>query len=144
MAHLHAHSFIHCDISCRNIVVTSSLDGKLIDFGSSAVLGERGLGAEEARYSCPSKIRANKLPSFQSDIFALGSAIYEILTGSPPYKDITSDEAEERFEMLQFPDTASLEAGDVILRCWMGNFLAVSQVETELKMVTITTLLMDL
>jgi len=144
LAHLHAHSFIHCDISCRNIVVTSSLDAKLIDFGSSAILREKGLGAEEARYSCPLKILANKLPSFQSDIFALGSAMYEILTGSPPYNDITSEEAEERFELLQFPNTANLGAGDVILGCWMGKFLAVTQVESELKMVTFTASLIDL
>jgi len=39
LAHLHSHLFIHCDISCRNIVVTSSLNTKLIDFGSSAILG---------------------------------------------------------------------------------------------------------
>jgi serine/threonine protein kinase len=47
LTHLHAHSLIHCDISCRNIVVTSSLDAKLIDFGGSATLGAVGLAAEE-------------------------------------------------------------------------------------------------
>jgi serine/threonine protein kinase len=135
LAHLHAHSFVHCDISCRNIVVTSSLDAKLIDFGGSATLGADGLVAEEARYSCPSTIRETKLPSFRTDIFALGSAMYEILTDSPPYSDVSSDEAESRFKDLQFPETVNLRAGNVILDCWTGKFQTVKEVEQELDMV---------
>ena len=70
--------------------------------------------------------------------------MYEILTGSPLYKDIANDDAEKRFERSQFPDNANLGAGDVILRFWNGQFNAVSQVETELKTVTITTSLIDI
>jgi serine/threonine protein kinase len=138
--HLHAHSYIHCDISCRNIVVTSSLDAKLIDFDSSAILGEKRWGDEEARYSCPSEKLVTKLPSFQTDIFALGSAMYEILTDSPPYNDVSSDEAERRFELRQLPNTANLHAGNVILGCWRGEFKTVGEVERELKKVQYRTL----
>jgi len=129
LVHLHAHSFIHCDISCRNIIVTSSLDAKLIDFGGSAALEADGLVVEEAHYSCPSMIQETKLPSFHTDIFALGSAMYEILTDSPPYSDISSDEAENRFKELQFPETVNLRGGNVILDCWKGKFETVEKVK---------------
>jgi serine/threonine protein kinase len=135
LSHLHSHSFLHCDVSCRNIVLTSSLDAKLIDFGSTAIAGEKGLGAEEGRYYCPPRFRIDKFPSIRTDIFALGSAMYEILTDSPPYKDVSTDQAERRFDLQQFPETGELGLGDVLLRCWEGTFSSVDEILRELRKV---------
>ena len=86
-----------------------TLNAKLVDFGGLAVLGADKLATEEAHYTCPSTLRDTRLSSdFHTDIFALGSAMYEILTGSPSYSDVSSDETESRFKAQQFPETMNL------------------------------------
>src|SRR5205085_6922558 len=48
LIHLHSYSFIHCDISSRNLVFAAALDAKLCDFGESATLGGTSDGVEES------------------------------------------------------------------------------------------------
>lgn len=86
LKHFHSQSLVHYDISCRNILITASLDAKLFDFGGPCKLGCDGIGAEKTRYYCPCSRRFDKQPSFIMAMFALGSAMYEILTGSHPTK----------------------------------------------------------
>jgi hypothetical protein len=137
LKHLHTHSFIHCDISCRNILLTTSLHAKLADFGGSAILGENGYVSEEGRYACPVHLQKQdgdgRLPTIRTDIFALGSAIYEIIIGYPPYADVSTDEAEAFYKVEKWPSVVGVDTGDIILRCWKGEYKSVQDVEFDLK-----------
>jgi len=69
----------------------------------------------------------------KSDIFALGCAIYEIVTGSPPYHefkgmDNARGHVERLYEKSQFPDVACLPMGDLMLACWHGKFNSMREV----------------
>lgn len=137
LEHLHANSFIHCDVSCRNILLTTSLDAKLADFGGSAILGGEGYVSEEGRYACPVHLKKldgdGKYPTLRKDIFALGSAIYEIITGRPPYADISTDEAEAFYKVEKWPPVDGIDAGHIILQCWQGVYRTVQAARLDLE-----------
>lgn len=62
------------------------------------------------------------------EVFAVGSLIYEISTGKRPYDDIEDDEVESLFRQGVFPGTADVYLGDIIRKCWLGNFKLVVEI----------------
>ncbi|KAH6706197.1 hypothetical protein BKA61DRAFT_635531 [Leptodontidium sp. MPI-SDFR-AT-0119] len=83
----------------------------LLDFSASSLDGSNPCVVVTASHKCP----GDDLKSTQADLFALGSTLYEILTGKPPYYGL--------FKQSKFPETKSLgPIGDVITGCWQGRF----------------------
>ena len=110
--------FLHCDISTRNILLTEEWEVKLSDFGSSAAIGEVGLGCEEGRCRVPSRGRPrDALPTVKSNLFAFGTVLYEIMAWQLPFADVDTSTVETRFEAEEFPDTTGILAGDIIDKC---------------------------
>jgi len=90
--HAHRHGVIHRDIKPENILL---YDGRAMvaDFGialavSAAAGGrmtETGLSLGTPHYMSPEQATAEKEITARSDIYSLGSVLYEMLTGSPPH-----------------------------------------------------------
>ena len=85
--HAFHHGVIHRDIKPANILMTATGDVKISDFGSAlwADADETQIiaGGSPA-YMSPEQIRQDPL-SQQTDIYALGIVMYELLTGQYPY-----------------------------------------------------------
>jgi hypothetical protein len=88
---------------------------------------------ENTRFFLP-RSRGDELPcSVITDLFALGSSIYEIVTGEQPYVNLEDEEVEARYKRQEFPIVDGMSCGGIIKKCWMGEFNSAKAVEAALK-----------
>lgn len=122
VAYLHSRGVIWGDLSARNVLVFGDDNLKICDFASSTlenVYPQFGIHTYEPGY-CPAlpedQVRA--LPMMQRELYALGSAVYEITEWKFPYADICGDiwDIVESGKMPVIAD--SNVARDIITRCW--------------------------
>ncbi len=90
---IHSRELVHRDIKPSNIRLTKRGEVKLMDFGIALNLNPEnegltrpGLMVGSPSYLSPEQILGDAV-SAQSDIFLLGVTLYEMLTGSKPFKD---------------------------------------------------------
>lgn len=89
--YIHDQNIIHRDLKSSNVMLTSSGEPVLIDFGSSLDAlshGERltpnGLAIGTPHYMAPEQITSPMNIDHRADIYALGIMLYEMLTGELP------------------------------------------------------------
>lgn len=92
---LHASNIIHADMKPENILRDETDKVYLIDFSESWIDGKSGSSLESVRFFLPRDIKSDS--TVQTDIFAFGSTLYEIMTGTRPYHDLADEEVEEPF-----------------------------------------------
>jgi serine/threonine protein kinase len=91
LQHLHNNGIIHRDLKPANLFFTKDGKVKLGDFGialdtASAELTATGLTVGTYMYMSPEQIRGERTISPQTDLYALGCLLYEMLTGRPPFQ----------------------------------------------------------
>lgn len=128
---LHSANIIHCDISPCNFLLDHDLHLKIADFGGASLRGSAPSAVAATRFRYPIS-DWDAPPSFEEDVFGLGSLIYFIMTGTYPYEDIPSDKVEKLYESHTFPDVTHLACGVIIERCW-GKQVNTSEVLTYLE-----------
>ena len=86
----HEADIIHRDIKPANVMLTTDGFAKIVDFGIAKLLGvtgptQTGTTLGTVSYMSPEQI-AGKDADQQSDVWALGAVLYEMLTGQQPFK----------------------------------------------------------
>jgi serine/threonine protein kinase len=136
---IHSKSIIHSDLAARQFLLDANLHVHLSDFGFSSLNSGDVLGFENASHHMPRDIDCNMPSTTRSDLFALGSTLYEIMTGKPPYKGKSDDAITQLYCIGLFPDVADVLCGDIIMDCWQGRFTSALEVlEYFLAAFTIT------
>ena len=91
----HEHDVLHRDIKPQNILVSTSGQVKVVDFGVAKMnardAADFTVGVGTPRYWAPEQVREESI-SPQTDIFALGIVLYELLTTSHPFHDDNPNE----------------------------------------------------
>lgn len=134
VAYIHSKNVVHNDISARNILLSSSMDIKICDFGFSKIIGEEVTGGPEIRCSRPRPVFETEA-TVLDDIFSVGSLVFEILTGSLPYVDTETSEVGRRFQAHVFPPTNEVQPtifANIIEKCWNEKYRSISSVRDDL------------
>jgi serine/threonine protein kinase len=135
IAYIHSKSVVHCDTGCHNFLVQDNGTLALCDFGGSSIDGSKMLELPKPRYARP-RLRRGEKPDVKDDIFALGTALYEISTGQTLYQGKSDKEIASLFRSQAYPDLQELSPpglGDIIRSCWLERYAVAEQVVCDLR-----------
>ena len=116
--HAHRKLVVHRDLKPGNILVTSSGQVKLLDFGIAKLLDPSPSGSSSAppttryltpEYASPEQLRGDPV-SIATDVYALGVILYRLLTGAHPHRNTGDSLAAwaRRFSEPPLPPSATL------------------------------------
>ncbi|KAJ5155650.1 hypothetical protein N7492_008453 [Penicillium capsulatum] len=135
LAYIHSKGIIHADVGCHNIIVDNASHVKFIDFAGSGIDGEGPLVCYEWCSFQP----GNEI-GVCTDIFAFGSMLFELETGTVPYNELEKTlemgklvaTVERLFSENNFPPVDNLVLGSIISGCWNGKYLSMDGVHQDI------------
>jgi len=96
LAAAHARGVVHRDVTPANVMLTAA-GAKVVDFGISAIVGERDAAPDGSLLGTPAYLAPERLAGAQvtsaTDVYALGLLLYRELTGRLPWPAETTAEA---------------------------------------------------
>ncbi len=131
LAKAHAAGVVHCDVKPDNLFLVDGEPGifvKLLDFGIAKQLGEAdasGVVLGTPEYMAPEQMRTTADVGVFTDVWGLGVATYQMLTGKVPFTGDDLDTVRARIEHGELPPIAPVRS-DVPreLDAWLARALA--------------------
>ncbi|MBM2619082.1 protein kinase [Actinoplanes sp. LDG1-06] len=125
LATAHARGVVHRDVTPANVMLTGG-GAKVVDFGISAIVGQRDAAPDGSLLGTPAYLAPERLGGAQvsatADVYALGLLLYRSLCGRLPWPAETTSEALRAHlyadpEPLPTIDGMPPAVADLCLRC---------------------------
>ncbi|MBB2945275.1 serine/threonine-protein kinase [Actinoplanes lutulentus] len=125
LATAHARGLVHRDVTPANVMLTGA-GAKVVDFGISAIVGQRDAAPDGSLLGTPAYLAPERLAgvavSPATDVYALGLLLYRALTGRMPWPAENTAEALRAHlysDPEPIPDLPGMPAGvaTMCLRC---------------------------
>ena len=100
MSHLEKHSYIHCNLAARNVLVGEGDSCKVANFGLARAIKEDIYSSKEdtkfpIKWMAPEAALYNQF-TIKSDVWSFGVLMFEIITkGAVPYPGMTNKQVHE-------------------------------------------------
>ena len=151
----HKHRIVHRDLKPANIMLTGQGHVKVMDFGlakhvsdgvsgsdaSSDRLTQSGMWIGTPAYMSPEQVRGEKVDS-QSDIFAFGTVIYELLVGEHPFRRDTPVQTMNAIlehepssaggRLSEMPDTVRLALRKMLAKAPADRYSSIADVRSDI------------
>ncbi len=106
VSYIHAYHLIHRDIKPANIRLTTRGEVKLMDFGivmdiENTSLTRTGMMVGSPSYLSPEQVLGDPITP-AADIFLLGITLYEMLTGTRPFKEAEKETVFQRIRETKY------------------------------------------
>ncbi|XP_051502754.1 serine/threonine-protein kinase PLK4 isoform X1 [Myxocyprinus asiaticus] len=126
MLYLHTHGIMHRDLTLSNLLLTSSMNIKIADFGLATQIK---LPSEKHFTMCGTpnyispEVATRSAHGLESDVWSLGCMFYAFLTGRPPFDTDTVKHTLNKVVLgeYQMPTHISEEAQDLIQQLLQRN-----------------------
>ncbi|KAK5233221.1 hypothetical protein LTR47_005718 [Exophiala xenobiotica] len=130
VSYIHSKGVRHSDLRLDQWLVDEDGKARLSDFNASGYDEQPSLclkkreaaGLESTGYYLPRSDDADS--SVLTDLFALGSSLYELNTDERPYPDLDDSVVDHLSAKGHFPSTQGLVFGAEILACWHQKFFS--------------------
>lgn len=142
LAFAHSLGVYNSDIHCINFFLDKDLNLKVGDWAGASIDGSRSQSSYRLRHrlidaSGTDVARATGI-SAVTEVFALGTALYFIVTCQDPWPELRQPEDDEeirkRIREKDFPDTSALPVlGDVISKCWNVDYASMAEVQNAIE-----------
>ena len=132
LGYIHSKGVLQADVGCHNLLLDKNDNLKLCDFAGASIDGEKATVIYKRRS------RNNILgPNIATEIFALGTTLYEMSTAEPPYSMINSatGEIQSLYAAGEFPSVEHLMLGKIIKKCWRGCYESTADIALDLRQV---------
>jgi serine/threonine protein kinase/tetratricopeptide (TPR) repeat protein len=127
LAEAHRHGIVHRDLKPQNVMIDEEGQAKIMDFGLARLLKTDDKTRKEGTEGTPAYISPEQARGLaadgRADIYSLGVLMYEMLTGSVPFKGATAAEVVQKHLTERPRDLRELNPGispglsGVVTRC---------------------------
>ncbi|KAK8965705.1 Mitogen-activated protein kinase kinase kinase ANP1 [Platanthera guangdongensis] len=126
LSYLHGRGIVHCDVKPANVLIGSGGRAKIGDLGCARWIAS---GEPEVRgtpiYMAPEVVRGEE-QGMSADIWSLGCAVIEMVTGQPPWTEICDVLASIRRigfsgDVPEIPAWLTADARDFLGKCLRRN-----------------------
>jgi serine/threonine protein kinase len=122
LEYAHNRHIIHGDINPKNVLLTSSGEAKITDFGLAKIVSSSTQVKGYTLLYAPVEVLEKLIADEKSDVYQLGLTTYVMLTGCNPFEADSKYEIEEKIKNLT-PEPPSKynpvfsDLDDLIMRC---------------------------